>query len=286
MKMNIESTTELNSGVKIPVIGLGTWQIEDRKTCENAVKWALETGYIHIDTALIYGNEKYVGNALHEYLEETGRSRDDIFITTKLWNDKHGYENAKKGLQTSLKNLRLDYVDLYLIHWPVPGRRVETWKAFEEMLKEGKTRAIGVSNFMKHHLAKLLPQVDIIPQINQIEFSPFLYLKELQNYCEENGIRIEAYSPLTHGKKLENPVLKTIAERYSKSSAQILIRWGLQRHLIEIPKSSSRNHIIENAKVFDFEINPEDMKTLDNLDEGWRSMSSKDWHPTAERWIE
>lgn len=286
MDLNILSKVKLNNDVEMPIFGLGTWLNEDRKKCEFAVKTALEAGYIHLDTALIYGNEKYVGNALHEYLKETGKSRDDIFVTTKLWNDSHGYKSAKKGMKKSLKNLKLDYVDLYLIHWPVPGKRVETWKAFEEMYNEGKTRAIGVSNFMLDHLEKFLPEIDIMPQVNQIEFSPFLYLKDLKEYCESHGIKIEAYSPLTHAKRLDNETLVEVSNNYNKTTAQILIRWGLQHEIIEIPKATSKSHIIENADVFDFEISSEDMNKLDDLNENWRAGENKDWHPTSDKWKE
>ncbi|MBD3352577.1 MAG: aldo/keto reductase [Candidatus Lokiarchaeota archaeon] len=284
MNLSITTKLELNNDEKIPIFGLGTWKSEEGKECENAVYWALKHGYIHIDTAAIYGNERSVGKGLHKFLSETGTSRDDIYITTKLWISDFEYDKVFNALETSLKKLKLHYVDLYLLHWPESKHRIEAWKALEKINKKGTVKSIGVSNFLIPQLEELLAEADVIPQINQVEFTPFLYLKDLHNYCEKKGIKIEAYSPLTHGKRLDNQNLRNIAANYNKSTAQILIRWGLQKKIVEIPKSVNKQHIIENAQIFDFNISEEDMKKLDGLDMEYRAMEDPEWHPTHERW--
>jgi len=281
MSLNINSKVKLNNGIEMPIFGLGTWEISEGETILNAVQIAISNGYRHIDTARIYGNEKGVGKGLKLSLEEQGIKREDIFITTKLWIDSFKYEKALKAFNRSLNNLGIDYVDLYLLHWPEPTYRREAWKALETILKEGKARSIGVSNFYQNHLDELLSGTDIIPAVNQVEFSPYLYLKELKEYCDNKGIRLEAYSPLTRGRKLNDIKLMDIANKYNKSSAQILIRWGLQHNVIEIPKSSTEVHIIENSKIFDFTISGEDMATLDNFDEGFYVGM---WNPTLSQW--
>jgi len=280
MNLNINTKVKLNNGVEMPLLGLGTWEISEGETI-NAVQLAISNGYRHIDTARIYGNEKGVGKGLKLSLEEHGLEREDIFITTKLWINSFQYEKALKAFNRSLNKLDLDYVDLYLLHWPEPTYRKEAWKALETILKEGKTRSIGVSNFYQHHLDELLSGADIIPAVNQVEFSPYLYLKELKEYCENRRIRLEAYSPLTRGKKLKDTKLLDIANKYNKSTAQILIRWGLQHEVIEIPKSSKEDHIIENIKIFDFTITEDDMALLNSLDKG---MYVGMWNPTQSRW--
>lgn len=264
MNDRIESNTKiaLNNGVCIPVLGLGTWQITGEKV-EGTVSLALNIGYRHIDTAATYHNEVGVGKAL----KKSGIPREEIFITTKLWNSDHGYDKAIAACEKSLKNLGLDYVDLYLIHWPVANLYLKTWEAMEELLASGKCRAIGASNFTIRHIEALLQQSSIIPAVNQVEFSPYLYQKELLALCKYKGIQIEAYSPLTRGQKLNNPALSVIANKYEKSSAQVLIRWSLQTGLVVIPKSSSLKHLKENTEVFDFELSPEDMETLNSFDE-------------------
>ena len=281
MNLNINTKIKLNNGVEIPLLGLGTWEITEGETIIDAIRLAISKGYRHIDTARIYGNEKGVGKGLKLSLEEQGLTREDIFITTKLWINSFKYERALKAFNRSLNNLGLDYVDLYLLHWPEPPYRQEAWKALESILKEGKVRSIGVSNYYKNHLDELLSEADIIPAVNQVEFTPYLYLKELKEYCENKGIRLEAYSPLTRGKKLKDSKLMDIAKKYNKSSAQILIRWGLQHEVIEIPKSSKEDHIIENSKVFDFTISEDDMALLDNFNEG---LYLGIWNPTLSRW--
>lgn len=281
MSLNINTKIKLNNGVEIPLLGLGTWEITEGETIIDAIRLAISKGYRHIDTARIYGNEKGVGKGLKLSLEEQGLTREDIFITTKLWINSFKYERALKAFNRSLNNLGLDYVDLYLLHWPEPPYRQEAWKALESILKEGKARSIGVSNYYQNHLDELLSEADIIPAVNQVEFTPYLYLKELKEYCENKGIRLEAYSPLTRGKKLKDSKLMDIAKKYNKSSAQILIRWGLQHEVIEIPKSSKEDHIIENSKVFDFTISEDDMALLDKFNEG---LYLGIWNPTLSRW--
>lgn len=265
----------------MPLFGLGTWEITEEETVINAVRWAISNDYKHIDTASMYRNEKGVGKGLKLSLEEQGLEREDVFITTKLWINSFKYEKALEAFNRSLNNLGLDYVDLYLLHWPEPIYRQEAWKALEFILKEGKTRSIGVSNYYKNYLDELLSGADIIPAVNQVEFTPYLFLKELKEYCDNKGIRLEAYSPLTRGRKLNDTKLLDIAKKYNKSGAQVLIRWGLQHGVIEIPKSSKEDHIIENSKIFDFTITQDDMALLDKFDEG---LYVGFWNPTQSRW--
>jgi len=266
--MDIKSTAKLNSGTKIPVLGLGVWQVPN-KVCEEAVLAALDAGYRHIDTAAAYENEESVGAAL----KKTSIPREEIFITTKLWNREH--DNPQKAFNQSLKRLQLDYVDLYLMHFPVKERN-ESWKVMEELHKSGKAKSIGISNFTIRHLKEFLERTDIVPAVNQVEFHPYLYQKELLDFCNEKNIRLEAYSPLTHGEKLNDSKLVEIAKKYNKSTAQVLIKWSLQHGLIVIPKSSKKERIIENSLVFDFEISKEDMEKLDGFNENLRVC----WDPT------
>ncbi|MFA5629113.1 MAG: aldo/keto reductase [Dehalococcoidales bacterium] len=272
-KFNINATTVLNNGVQMPVLGLGTWQITG-EAAEKAVGWALKSGYRHIDTATAYHNEVNVGKAL----AESGVSRKDLFITTKLWNTDHGYDNTIAALEKSLRDLGLTYVDLYLVHWPVSGMYTETWKAMEHLLAADKCRAIGVSNFTIRHLDELLKEALVIPAVNQMEFSPYLYQKDLLDYCNSKKIQVEAYSPLTRGNQLDDPELASIAAKYGKSTAQILIRWSLQSGLVVIPKASSLKHIQENADVFDFEISAEDMQKVTSFHKDLRIC----WNPEKE----
>lgn len=261
--MNISTMAKLNNGVEMPILGLGVWESAEGKECENAVFEAMKAGYRHIDTAAVYGNEKSVGNGV----KKSGISRKEIFVTTKLRNGDH--DDPESALEESLKKLQLDYVDLYLIHWPVPARN-KTWKMFEQFLEEGTCRAIGVSNFTIRHLEELLKQSNIVPAVNQVEFTPYLFQKELLEYCKSRGIQLEAYSPLTHGMKLKDSKLVEIAKKYNKTPAQVLLRWNLQHGSVVIPKSTKKERILENSDVFDFEISEEDMKKLDTFDEGFR----------------
>lgn len=271
MNLTIDTMVTLNNGIRMPVFGLGTYQTRSGKETQNAVLHALEAGYRLIDTAKIYRNEKDVGKAI----KKSGIPREDIFITTKLWNSDHGYSTTLSACEKSLEKLNLSFVDLYLIHWPVQGLRIETWNAMEELLKRGKCRAIGVSNYMIRHLKEL--KSFTIPAVDQVEFHPYLYQKDLLEFCRSQTIQLEAYSPLTKGIKLNDPQLVDIASKYSKSPAQVLIRWALQRGVIVIPKSSKRERIYENADVFDFKISQEDMSVLDSFHENTHTS----WNPSS-----
>ncbi len=254
---------QLSSGKSMPLLGLGVWQIPRQQT-KQAVLWALEVGYRLIDTAHIYGNEREVGEAIRE----SGIPREEIFVTTKLW-PAH-FLRARAAFAESLEKLGLEYVDLYLIHWPTPGKG-HAWRALEKIYEEGLSKSIGVSNYSVEQLSRLLRSCKIPPSVNQVEFSPFLYRKELLEFCKEKNIVLESYSPLTRGKKLQEKVLQDIALRYQKSSAQVLIRWNLQHGAVVIPKSASQEHIKENFDVFDFGIFKEDMTKLDSLNENFKS---------------
>ena len=272
--MNINSTLTLNNRVEIPMLGLGMYLNSSGAIARNALNCALKCGYRHFDTAAFYANEEDIGRAI----QENDIPREEIFVTTKLWNDDQGFDATLRAIDVSLNNLGIDYMDLYLIHWPVQGLRLESWKAMEKALTEGKVRAIGVSNYMIRHLEELLDHCEIVPAINQIELSPFNYLSRTDTikFCLENNIIIEAYSPLTKGYKLKEPDLIKIAAIYSKSPAQVLIRWALEHQFVVIPKSSNKNRIIENADVFDFSVSPQDMQYLDGLNEGLATS----WDPT------
>lgn len=271
--MNIDTCKRMNNGVEIPILGLGTYQAHRGQECQEAVLYALELGYRHLDTAKLYGNEEDVGIAINR----SGLPREEIFVTTKLWNSDHGYNKTLHAFDESLAKLGFSYVDLYLVHWPVPDLRLDTWKAMEKLLEKGKCHAVGVSNYMTWHLDELLKECSVVPAVNQVEFSPYLYLQELQTFCSINNILLETYSPLTKGQKLDDPKLLEIAKKYKKTSAQILIRWALQRNVVVIPKSSNRSRIRENADVFDFTILIEDMIALDSFHENLRTS----WDPTT-----
>jgi methylglyoxal/glyoxal reductase len=271
--LNIKSTVKLNNNVQIPVLGLGVYQTPPGKVTQNAVKSALKVGYRHVDTARIYGNEADVGQAVRE----TGLRREDLFITTKLWNSDQGYDSTLRACEASLKRLGLSYLDLYLIHFPVPEVRDESWKAMETLLKKGICRAIGVSNFTIRHLEELLNESEVAPAVNQVEFHPFLYQIQLLEFCQKKRIQVEAYSPLARGERFKHPTLAALAKRYTRTPAQIMIRWGLQHGLVVIPKSTREERIRENKQVFDFEISAVDMKTLDSLNEDLRL----NWDPTS-----
>jgi methylglyoxal/glyoxal reductase len=270
--LNINSTITLNNNVQIPVLGLGVYQTPPGNITQDAVDFALKVGYRHIDTARIYGNEADVGRAFRE----SRLPRRDLFVTTKLWNSDQGYESALRACEASLKRLGLDYLDLYLIHFPVPELRKESWKAMEALLENGKCRAIGVSNFTIQHLEELLEEAEVTPAVNQVEVHPFLYQKELLEYCRRKGVQVEAYSPLARGERFKHPRVASLAKKYSKTPAQLMIRWGLQHRLVVIPKSTREERIRENSQVFDFEILDEDMASLDSLNEDLRL----NWDPT------
>jgi len=285
MELSIASTIELNDGHAIPRLGLGVWLIAAGQNCESAVRAALDAGYRHIDTAAFYGNEASVGKAIRA----SGIAREQIYVTTKLWNNAHG--DPAPALERSLGKLKMDYVDLYLIHYPVP-ERLRSWRVLEGLRASGKTRSIGVSNFTIRHLTVLLAKTGTVPAVNQVELHPYLYQRELLEYCRANHIVIEAYSPLTHGERLADPKLLAIARKYpsegrqigsaaapaagTKSAAQILIRWGLQHDAVVLPKSANRQRIVEDADVFDFAISADDMRMLDGFNENLRTC----WDPT------
>lgn len=259
----------LSNGVEIPCIGFGTWQTPDGDVAREAVKSAIKAGYTHIDTAQAYGNEESVGQGI----KESGVAREDLFITTKLWNMSHSYELCKRDFEESLKKLGLDYVDLYLIHWPNPitfrdhwqEANAETWKAMEELYKEGKIRAIGISNFRQHHIDELLKTAEIKPMVNQIRLCPGETQDELVEYSRSKGMILEAYSPLGTGKIFDVPEMQALAEKYGKSIAQICIRWSLQQGYLPLPKSVTASRIEENIKVFDFELEESDVKLIAGL---------------------
>jgi len=271
MEMNLNSTKTLNNSVNIPVLGLGVFRSPAGKVTKNAVLYALEAGYRHIDTAKIYDNEHSVGEAIRE----GGLPRSDVFVTTKLWNTDHGYDATMRAFAESREKLGLDYVDLYLVHWPVEGIRLETWRAMETLLAEGRCRAIGVSNYMVRHLTELLDHCSVTPAVNQIELSPYnyVYRREIVDLCRANGIQLEAYSPLTKARKLDDPKLLKVAAKYGKTAAQILVRWALQHDIVVLPKSTHPGRIRQNSGVFDIAISPGDMAYLDSFNEnlltGW-----------------
>lgn len=262
----------LYNGVEIPVLGFGTWQISPF-TASKCVKNAIKAGYRNIDTAEGYMNEKEVGKGIREAIEEFGVKREEIFVSTKVWNSHRGYDKTMKAFDESMKKLKLDYLDLYLIHWPAVERwhndwreiNHSTWRAFEELYKQGRVKAIGVSNFLLHHVKALTEDSEIKPMVNQIEYHPGFGQVESAKYCQENDIVVEAWSPLGSGSVLQNNELKRIANKYNKTTAQICIRWLLQKHIIPLPKSTHEDYIISNADVFNFDINDEDMKAIDEL---------------------
>jgi diketogulonate reductase-like aldo/keto reductase len=258
------TSLRLNTGARIPQVGLGVWQSPAGSVTRDAVKTALRLGYRHIDTAKIYGNEADVGAGLRS----SGVPRDQVFVTTKLWNDDQGYDSALRAFDESLARLGLDYVDLYLLHWPVYGKRLDSWRALEKLHAEGRARAIGVSNFLRPHLEELLGKARVVPAVNQIELSPFLQRRETVAFCGEKGIVVEAYSPLTHGRRLDDPVVADVARRVKRTSAQVLLRWGIQHGFVELPKSTREARIAENAAIFDFELDAAAMQKLDALEAG------------------
>ena len=254
----------LATGAPIPQIGLGVYQSPPGAATRKAVAMAIELGYRHIDTARIYGNEADAGAAI----KAGAVPRDQIFVTTKLWNDDHGYDQALRALDTSLRRLDLEYVDLYLLHWPVPGKRQDSWRALERAFADGRARAIGVSNYLVPHLRELLGEAKIVPHVNQIELSPFLQRRDTCALCREHGIIVEAYSPLTQGQRLGHPTVVAIARAVGRSPAQVLLRWGIQHGFVVLPKSVHRERIAENAAVFDFTLDAAAMAKLDGLEEG------------------
>ncbi|SDH90155.1 Aldo/keto reductase [Alteribacillus persepolensis] len=270
-----DSVTTLANGVDMPWVGLGVYKAEAGDEVKQAVKTALESGYRSIDTASFYYNEESVGEAV----KESHVAREDIFITTKVWNDEQGYEETLEAYERSCKKLGIDVIDLYLIHWPVPGKYKETWAAMEKLYEDGKVRAIGVSNFHEKHLNELMKDAKVKPMINQVEFHPQLFQKDLLAFCEQHDIQLEAWRPLGHGELLEREPVKQIAEKHQKTPAQVLIRWSLENNVVTIPKSVTPKRIRSNAEVFDFSLDTEDVKALNDMNENQRFGPHPDTFP-------
>ena len=260
----VEKFMLLSNGVKIPSIGFGTYKSGDDEETAKIIKNALNLGYKMIDTASFYNNEVGIGNGI----KESGIDRKDIFIVTKLWNDDHGYDKTIEAFNKSLNNLQVDYIDLYLIHWP-NKLNAETWRAFEHLYETGKVKAIGVCNFKVEHLEELKKTAKIMPMVNQVEIHPFSTKNNIINYCKDNNIKVVAWSPISRGRVLSNDLMIDLSQKYKKSIVQIVLRWHMQKGVIPIPKSSNENRIKENMDIFDFEISSEDMKAIDSLDEGY-----------------
>jgi len=271
-RWTLRSTVPIAEGVEIPILGLGVYQSRPGQETYDAVRAALEAGYRHVDTARVYGNERDVGRAVRD----SGVPRDHVFVTTKHWNADHGFDQALRACDQSLARLGMDRVDLYLVHWPVEGRRAETWRAMERVLADGKARAIGVSNYTIRHLEELHSTAKVPPAVNQVEFHPFLFQRDLLDHCRRRGIRLEAYAPLVKAQRMEHPVLVRVARKHRKTPAQVLIRWCLEHEVVVIPKSVRPERIRENLGVFDFSLDAADLAELDGLDEGYRTS----WDPT------
>lgn len=272
--MSLEETYTLNDGVKIPVVGFGTWQMANNEHTSEIVEHAIEVGYRHIDTAAVYGNEESVGRGIRRAINRGLVKREDLFITTKLWNDDQTYDLAKKALDDSLERLDLDYVDLYLIHWPNPVKyrenwqkaNAESWRAMEEGQKAGKVRSLGISNFMARHLKPLLEEANIKPTVNQIYLNPSDMQPEAVAENKKHGILSEAYSPLGTGKIFEIEELGDIAKKYDKTVAQIVLRWSLQHGFLPLPKTKTMSRVSENADLFDFELSEADMEKINSFE--------------------
>lgn len=261
MITNINDCTVLNNGVKMPWLGFGVFQMENGLETEESVSKALEVGYRAIDTATIYENEGSVGKAV----AESGIPRQEVFITTKVWNTDQGYDSTLSVFDESLKKLKIDYVDLYLIHWPVKNRSLDTWRALEKLYEDGLVRAIGLSNYKIRHIEEILAACKVKPTLNQVEYHPQLQHVELHQFCKKNQIQLQAWAPLMQGKALVLPEIIEISQKYGKTPAQVLIRWDLQHEVVTIPKSSTPERIAENAEVFDFHLSEEDMARIDSL---------------------
>ena len=263
-------TVTLNNGIKIPQLGFGTWKLKPTIEAKRAVSTALEVGYRHIDTARIYLNEGSVGKAI----ATSKIDRTKIFLTTKLWNTDQ--KDPKQAFEKSLERLNMDYVDLYLMHYPVTETRLKAWKEMEKIYESGRARSIGVSNFTIKHLKELMKSCNVVPAVNQVEFHPFLFQKELMDFCHKNNIALDAYSPLVHGKKMFVPTITEIAQSHLKTDAQVMLRWNVQHGNIVIPKSKTPSRIQENFNIFDFKLTDEEMATIDGLNENLRTC----WDPT------
>ncbi|SDB91421.1 aldo/keto reductase [Shouchella lonarensis] len=266
MMESIQARTKLANGVEMPFFGLGVYQADEGKEVVDAVKVALKAGYRSIDTASFYKNEEGVGQAIRE----SNVPREELFVTTKVWNDEQGYDETLAAFERSRKRLGLDVIDLYLIHWPMKGKYLDTWRALETLYKEEKVRAIGVSNFNVHHLEAVMEISNINPMVDQVEFHPFLTQAPLREFCRQHEIQVEAWRPLTKGVIFTHPVVQSLAQSYGKTPAQIVLRWNLQHRVVTIPKSVRAERIRENADIFDFQLCEEDMGKLDALNENRR----------------
>ena len=274
-------TVKLNNGVKMPILGFGVFQIPDLAECEKSVYYAIQSGYRLFDTAASYGNEEAVGNAI----KRGGVARKELFITTKVWIQSNGYEGTKKSFENSLKRLQLDYLDLYLMHQPF-GDVYGTWRAMQDLYKEGKVRAIGVCNFQSDRLIDLIVHNEIIPAINQIETHPFHQQNEAQQFLQENNVQMQSWGPFAEGKNnlFKNEVLSSIGKKYNKTVAQVVLRWLTQRGVIAIPKSVRKERMEENFNIFDFELSAEDMEAIKTLDTN-ASLFFDHRNPAMVKWL-
>lgn len=270
MNQNLQDTVTLHNGVNMPGLGLGVFKVEEGQELVHAVQYAIGQGYRSIDTAAIYGNESGVGEGIRQGMKNAGISRDELFVTSKVWNADLGYESTLAAYEASLQKLGLDYLDLYLIHWPVAGKYKEAWRALETLYASGKVKAIGVSNFQVHHLQDLMKGAEVVPMVNQVEYHPRLTQQEVGDFCREHGIQLEAWSPLMQGQLLDHPLLREIADKHNKEVAQVIIRWDLQNGVVTIPKSTKEQRIVSNADVFDFELSADEMKQITAMNENLR----------------
>ena len=266
MSISLESTVPLHGSIDIPLLGFGVYKVKEGDAVENAITSALSFGYRHLDTAALYRNERGVGRAI----AASGIDRSDLFVATKLWNSSQGYESTLAAIDTSLGKLGLDYVDLYLVHWPKPEHTEGTWRAMEEIQRSGKARAIGVSNFLTDHLDQLAETATVLPSINQIEFHPHLQSPELVTYCDDHNIVVEAWSPLKHGEIIDDPELQAIAEAHAVTAPQVVLRWMLQRGIVTIPKSVTPSRIAQNVDLYDFELSANEIASINAMDRGDR----------------
>ncbi|TDQ37196.1 aldo/keto reductase [Aureibacillus halotolerans] len=267
-----QNVATLHNGVNMPRVGFGVWKITDKEEMDKAITAALDAGYRSFDTAKAYSNEAMVGQAL----KESNVPREEVFLTTKLFNDDHGYESTLKAFDLSLQRLDTDYLDLYLIHWPGKDRYVETWKAFEQLYRDKRVRAIGVCNFHPHHLETLQKEADIVPMVNQVELHPLLSQEDVRAYCKQHDIQIESYSPLARGKLIDHATLADIGKKHGKTAAQVTLRWHYQHDLIAIPKSVTPERIRANADIFNFELSEDDMAAIDAINANDRQLKNPD----------
>lgn len=272
MELTIQSTKILHNGVEMPRFGLGVYKMKEKQAAVEAMSAAIQAGYPAIDTASIYENEREVGEAVRA----SDKKREDLFITSKVWNTDQGYDNTLRAFEDSLERLGFDYLDLYLTHWAIPDTYEDTYRAIQRLYDEKLVRAIGVSNHQQHHLERILATANTKPMVNQIELHPQLTQEPLRSFCAENDIAVTSWSPLARGRLLEDPVLSKIGEAHGKSVAQVTIRWHLQNDLIVIPKSATPSRIAENADVYDFSLTDEEMKMIDGLNQDWRSGTHPD----------